>query len=76
MASEMIVDSEIRHLSVPARFFAYANAYRSAAVALYQQMATDRESCSWPNASVVLMLAAHAVELFLKGGHLRSRPES
>lgn len=63
----MIVDSEILHLSVPARFFAYARAYRSAAAALCHHMATDRESRGWPNASVVLMLAAHAVELFLKG---------
>lgn len=63
----MVVDSEIHHLSIPKRFFAYTHAYRSAAVALCQKMAADRNACNWPNASVVLMLSAHSVELFLKG---------
>lgn len=64
---EMIVDSEIRHLSVPKRFAVYARAYRSAAAALCQQMVQDESAHNWPNSAVVLMLAAHAVELFLKG---------
>ena len=69
----MIVDSEIRHLSVPARFFAYAWAYRNAAAALCLEM-VDREYRTWPNATVVLLLAAHAVELFLKGAILSRDP--
>lgn len=63
----MIVDSEIRHLPVPERHFAYACAYRNAADAFCKQVADDHELCIWPNAAVVLLLAAHAVELFLKG---------
>lgn len=74
MSMQMIVDSEIHHLSVPSRFFSYAHAYRNAAYALCEKMALNNESCSWPNASVVLMLASHAVELFLKGAILVRDP--
>jgi len=70
----MIVDSELRHLSVPERFFAYAWAYRNAAAAQCLEMASDHEACTWPNATVVLLLAAHAVELFLKGAILHHDP--
>lgn len=63
----MIVDSEILDLTPPERFFAFARAYQSAAAVLCQQMASDPEASNWPNASVVLFLAGHALELFLKG---------
>ena len=74
MSMQMIVDSEIHHLSIPDRYFAYARAYRNAAQALCEKMTLNDGSCSWPNASVVLMLAAHAVELFLKGAILARDP--
>ena len=64
---KMITDSEIAHLPVHQRFFEYAQAYRNAASALCFKMTSEDETCTWPNAAVVLLLAAHATELFLKG---------
>lgn len=71
----MIVD-EMKTLSVPERFFAYAHAYREAADTMCRKMASDKTAYSWPNAAVVLMLAAHAVELFLKGAILFRKPNA
>lgn len=64
---KMITDSEIAHLSVHQRFFEYAQAYRNASSALCFKMTSEEANCTWPNAAVVLLLAAHATELFLKG---------
>lgn len=69
----LILDQSIQSLSVPQRFFAFANAYRSSSEALCRQMA-DSGSKNWPNAAVVLMTAAHATELFLKGMILGRTP--
>lgn len=66
----MVIDSEIHHLAVPQRFFAYAHAYRNAAHALCVEMTSEDASHTWPNAAVVLLLAAHATELFIKGAIL------
>jgi hypothetical protein len=63
----LISDSSLKSLSVPKRFVEYAKAYRDAAEALCQKMVESQEARTWPNASVVLMLSAHAVELFIKG---------
>lgn len=70
----MVVDSELLGLSVPARFFAYAEAYGNGAKSITETMATDDAHVNWPNAAVVLMLSAHAVELFLKGALFRKDP--
>ncbi len=70
----MITASEIQHLSVPERFFKYAHAYRNAANALCVEMTTGGNSCTWPNGAVVLLLAAHATELFIKGAILFRNP--
>ncbi|MEK6762379.1 MAG: hypothetical protein AABY96_06655 [Nitrospirota bacterium] len=65
----MLTHSDIEHLTVPEQLFGYANAYRSSAAVLCSKFesADDVTFCTWPNAVVVLMLTAHAVELFLKG---------
>lgn len=70
----MITDSEFSNLTVPQRFFEYAIAYRNAASALCATMAEDKKLRTWPNANVVLMLAAHSTELFLKGAILTREP--
>ena len=67
MDYRMAVDSELLELSIPERFFAYAEAYCNGAKALTEQMASDADQSNWPNAAVVLMLSVHSVELFLKG---------
>lgn len=72
----MITDSEILHLGVPQRFFEYAHAYQNAATALCIKMTKENASCTWPNAAVVLLLAAHATELFIKGAVLCRDPNA
>lgn len=68
----MLTHSEIGHLTVPEQLFDFANAYRSASAILCEKFeSADVTFCTWPNAAVVLMLAAHAVELFLKGTLLK-----
>jgi hypothetical protein len=71
----MLTHSDMWHLTVPEQLFDYANAYRSASAVLCQKVESDNTFCTWPNAAVVLMLAAHAVELFLKGALLKRNVE-
>jgi hypothetical protein len=70
----MVTDSELAHMTVPERFFEYAKAYRNAASALCATMAAEKTKCTWPNSNVVMLLAVHATELFLKGVILSSEP--
>jgi hypothetical protein len=67
-------DFESRHLPVQEQLFAFADSYLSASCALCQQLVSDPETCTYPSGAVVLMLAAHAVELFLKGAILTRQP--
>ena len=68
--AKVIGNWEIAHVSEPQRFVLYAHAYLSSARLSCEQMATDAAQRTWPNATVVLLLAAHSVELFLKGAIL------
>ena len=52
------------------QLFSYADAYRNASAVMCQKMMSHTISRTWPNAVVVLMLAAHATELFLKSALL------
>lgn len=72
----MVTDVELRHLPVPAKLFAYADAYLAAAMTSNRKMTQDEDFCTWPNGAVVLMLAAHSVELFLKGIILQKNPNA
>jgi hypothetical protein len=76
MPWHLVSDQSIRDLPVPERFIAYAEAYATAAAALCGQMVSASGTCTWPNAAVVLMLAAHAAELFLKGAVLKRDPSA
>jgi hypothetical protein len=75
MSWHMITASQLNDLSVPERLFTYADSYRNAASLVCTKIADDPRSFSWPDAAVVLMLAAHAVELFLKGALLKRCPD-
>lgn len=66
----MIGNWEIAHVGEPQRFVLYARAYLDAAWVLCEQMIAHEAQRTWPNATVVLMLSAHSVELFLKGAIL------
>jgi len=68
---DMLTHSDIGHLTVPDQLFGYADAYRSASAVLCQKVDSDATFRTWPHAAAVLMLAAHAVELFLKGALLK-----
>lgn len=67
MNSKMVVDSEIIHLSIPHRYVLFAEAFAKTAESLTEKMMREEKENTWPNASVVLMNAVHAVELLLKG---------
>jgi hypothetical protein len=69
----MLIHSDIRHLPVPDRLFDYANAYRSSSSVLCEKFESSHDVTfhTWSHAAVVLMLAVHAVELFLKGALLK-----
>lgn len=68
----MLTHSEIGNLTVPGQLFGYAYAYRTSSAVLCEKFESDdAASSTWPNATVLLMLAAHAVELFLKGALLK-----
>jgi hypothetical protein len=70
----MVVDSELVGMSIPARYFAYAEAYGDGAISITEKMISDESQSTWVNSAVVLMLSAHAVELFLKGALFKSDP--
>lgn len=76
MDYRMVVDSELLELSVPDRYFSYAEAYGSAAKSTTEKMCTDESESKWANAAVALMLSAHAVELFLKGAIFNDNPSA
>lgn len=62
----MVTDNEIRHLTVPNKMFAYANSYLRGSTALCEDLARS-SGTTWADGAVVLMMSAHATELFLKG---------
>ncbi|MBP6078959.1 MAG: hypothetical protein KA505_09130 [Xanthomonadales bacterium] len=53
----------------------FAEAYRQAAMDFCHRLIEHESQRTWPNANVVLLLAAHSVELFLKGAILSREPE-
>ena len=67
----MIGNWQMPPMSVPQRFTAYACAYLHAATGMCEDMDGNPDQYKFPDASVVLLLAAHSVELFLKGAILR-----
>ncbi len=71
----MLTLSDIRHLKFPDQFFSYADAFLSGSTLLCRKVESDDTFHTWPHASMVLMLAAHSVELFLKGALLKRKVE-
>lgn len=75
MTWHMITASELNDTPVYERLFAFAGAYRNASFLVSSQMASDPKAFGWSDAAVALMLAAHAVELFLKAALLKRFPD-
>lgn len=67
----MIGSWQMRAHSVPERFSAYAWSYLRAASRITADIDANPSQYGFPDANVVLLLAAHSVELFLKGMILR-----
>jgi hypothetical protein len=72
----MLVNAEFSGLGVPSRFIAYANAFLSAAESQCNHMLNEPSARNWPSSAVILWLAAHAVELFLKGAIFSREPNA
>ena len=68
-------DSNIRTLPVHEQLFEFSYSYLTAAQVLCQRAVERAEIKDWPAGAVVLMNAAHAVELFLKASLLRKDRE-
>ena len=58
------------------QFVELAESYRQAAMDFCNRMTQHEGQQTWPNACVVLMLSAHAVEIFLKGAILSREPNA
>jgi hypothetical protein len=69
----MIGNWDILNLSEPMRYIEYAKAYLQASIAMCLRMKENESHCTWSNACVVMMLASHSVELFLKGAILAKK---
>lgn len=72
----MIGSWEMSSLSEPKRYFEFSKAYIQASIDVCDRMINDDDRGTWPNASVALMLAAHSVELFLKGAILNKEQKA
>lgn len=70
----MIGSWQISGLSVSRMYIEYADAYLTASGDMTARMLKPREKCTWPNACVAMLLAAHSLELFLKGIILTKSP--
>jgi len=71
MPWNLAVDNNIRQLPVFEQLFAFAYAYLDAARLLCEKTMERADERDWSAGAVVLMNAAHAVELFLKATLLR-----
>jgi len=76
MPWQMASDAEIRRLPVAEQLFAFARAYLTSAIALCERAVQRAGERDWPSGAVVLLTAAHSVELFLKAAILTRLPSS
>jgi hypothetical protein len=76
MRIDMITNWDIKALSDSERYFLYAESYLQTSRSVALRMREDQAERTWPHASVALMLAAHSVELFLKGALIARSPDS
>ena len=75
MKWSMLSDSEVAHLCVPMQFSAFSDAYLDSAIRLCTVLSRSTRKATYVRGSVVLYLAFHATELFLKGAILKKAPK-
>lgn len=71
----MLVDSEVLSVSVPERYMEFSDAYMDSACRLCTVLARSTRKATYVRGSVVMYLAFHATELFLKGAILHKKSD-
>lgn len=75
MRNRMVGSWQIDNLPIPFQFMAFADAYLDSASRLCKVLSRSTRKRSYPRVAVVLFLAYHAVELFLKSAILHKYPK-
>jgi hypothetical protein len=75
MKDKMVGSWQIDKLSIPLQFMAFADAYLDSASRLCRVLSRSTRKRSYPRGAVVMFLAYHAVELFLKAAILHKYPK-
>ncbi len=70
----LLTSDSVAILAPSAQYAAYATAYLDSADRLCRVLARSTRKATFERASVIMFLAAHAVELFLKGAIVRQSP--
>lgn len=65
---------QISNLAMPRQFAAFADAYLDSAARLCRVLKRSTRKSSYPGGAVILFLAHHAVELFLKAAIIQKSP--
>lgn len=71
----MIGSWELQHIDKPKQFIAFAKAYLESSSLLCLHLESAISEQTYPKACVILFLAFHAVELFLKGAIINRLPD-
>lgn len=74
MTWRMVVESDLANLSTPRQFLSFSDAYLDSASRLCTVLKRSPRKSNYARGSVVLYLAFHAIELFLKGAILEREP--
>ncbi|MBN8476123.1 hypothetical protein [Sulfuritalea sp.] len=75
MSWHMVHCSEIESLRTPLQFLTFSEAYLDSAARLCAIRAASPNESSYPRGAVILSLAFHGIELFLKAAILEKAPE-
>jgi hypothetical protein len=74
MTWRMVVESDLASLSIPLKFLSFSDAYLDSASRLCTVLKRSPKKSNYARGSVVLYLAFHAIELFLKSAILERNP--
>lgn len=74
MNKKMVGSWQISNLTKPCQFEVFADAYLDSAARLCRILKRSARKSSYPGGAVILFLAHHAVELFLKAAILQKSP--
>jgi hypothetical protein len=74
MAWQMLHFSELQQQPIHEQILAFAVAYLDSAEVLCDSLCSNTERANYAHGSVVMSLAFHSLELFFKGGILKSFP--